>query len=61
VRIRFAREMQATIGLREEIWSTRYCPFAGINTIATEIIVDDSPCGTTEQQGYSDKGRQQAN
>jgi hypothetical protein len=53
--------MQATIGLREEIWSTRYCPFAGINTIATEIIVDDSPCGTTEQQGYSDKGRQQAN
>jgi hypothetical protein len=63
--IRFAKEMQAALGLGEETRSaTRSAadrPLGGINILATEIIVNVSPCGTAEQQGYSDKGRQQAN
>jgi hypothetical protein len=51
--------MQATLGLSEKTWSAPRSaadhPLGGINILATEIIVDLSPCGVTEQHGYSDK------
>jgi len=52
--------MQPTTGLREEARIARYRPFGAVYGIAIKIIVDVSFCGSAEQEGYGNKGQQQA-